>query len=230
MIEDLSLYHDVITESAFKLGVALVCGFLLGMEREIKEKPAGLRTLILITVGATLFMIVSDLIAHVTEGPPEITRVDPSRIASQVVTGIGFLGAGAIIQSRGSIRGLTTAAAIWVASGVGLCIGVGFPLLGTGITVLVLTVLVVLNPIRAWFSRRGHPEEIRLTLPNDALSLRRVRNVLLGNDVREDQILVTHEGERLSLEVSYHARKGGKQHLLDELAAIHGVQGAKLAV
>lgn len=229
MIEDLTLFRDVLPDAAVKLAFALVCGFLLGSEREIKEKPAGLRTITLITVGATLFMIVSDLIARATEGPTEITRVDPSRIASQVVTGIGFLGAGAIIQSQGSIRGLTTAATIWVAAGVGLCIGVGFPLLAFGITLVVLTVLVVLNPIRAWMGRRGERFEMHLVLPNDLLVLRRVRNELMDNDVREDEISVDSRGEELLVHFRYKAKKAGKQHLLDSLAAIEGVRGMKAA-
>lgn len=228
MIEDFYLFSDVLPEAAVKIAFALLCGFLLGSEREMKEKPAGLRTITLITVGATLFMIVSDLIARMTEGPPDITRVDTSRIASQVVTGIGFLGAGAIIQSRGSIRGLTTAAAIWVAAGVGLCIGVGFPLLGTGITIVVLMVLVALNPIRAWMGRRGEAMALSLMLPNDALVLRRVRNVLLDNDVRERDVDVRPAEGALEIEFAYRARKGGKQHLLEELSAIEGVRGAQI--
>lgn len=228
MIEDFYLFSDVLPEAAVKIAFALLCGFLLGSEREMKEKPAGLRTITLITVGATLFMIVSDLIARMTEGPPDITRVDTSRIASQVVTGIGFLGAGAIIQSRGSIRGLTTAAAIWVAAGVGLCIGVGFPLLGTGITIVVLLVLVALNPIRAWMGRRGEAMALSLMLPNDALVLRRVRNVLLDNDVRERDVHVRPAEGALEIEFAYRARRGGKQHLLEELSAIKGVRGAEI--
>jgi len=155
MIEETDLLLEFLPEAGIKLGVAFLCGILLGMERELKGKPAGLRTMTLITVGSTLFMIVSELATVATGGPEAITRVDPSRIASQVVSGIGFLGAGAIIESRGSVHGLTTAATIWVAAGIGLCIGVGFPVLAGGITLLVLTVLVALQPLRTWLNRRG---------------------------------------------------------------------------
>ena len=155
MIEETDLLLEFLPDAGIKLGVAFLCGILLGMERELKGKPAGLRTMTLITVGSTLFMIVSELVTVTTGGPEAITRVDPSRIASQVVSGIGFLGAGAIIESRGSVHGLTTAATIWVAAGIGLCIGVGFPALAGGITLLVLTVLVALQPLRTWLNRRG---------------------------------------------------------------------------
>lgn len=226
MLEDPILFSDTLISSAFKLGVALLCGFLLGVEREINEKPAGLRTLILITMGSTLYMIVSDLIAVVTQGPDTITRVDTSRVASQVVTGIGFLGGGAIIQSRASIRGLTTAAAIWVAAGVGLIIGVGFPLLGIGTTVMVLIVLVVLDPIRARLGRLGPRHEIHLVIPDDMLVLERVTQALRSNDIPKNQIHVNRTDDGLAVDVTYRARASGRRHLLEELATIDGVRGA----
>ncbi len=230
MFEDASMLHEIAGPVSIKLAVALICGILLGTEREINEKPAGLRTLILITVGATLYMIVSDLIAVVTRGPANITRVDPSRVAAQVVTGIGFLGGGAIIQARASIRGLTTAADIWVAAGIGLVIGVGFPLMGVGITLLVLLVLVALDPIRARLGRIGERHEIDLVISNDMLVLERVTNVLQANDIPADQIHVRRSNDHLRLAASYYARKGGKRHFLDELASIDGVRGAEPAV
>ncbi len=230
MIEDLTVLGDILPEAAIKVAFALLCGFLLGSEREVKDKPAGLRTITLITIGATLFMIVSDLIALMTEGSADITRVDASRIAAQVVTGIGFLGAGAIIQSGGAIRGLTTAAAIWVAAGVGLCIGVGFPLLATGITLVVLMVLTALEPFRSWLARRGRREELSILVPDDALALRRVQNILIDNDVSEHDIHLRPANGHLELQFAYRARRGGKQHLLDELAAVSGVRGVSTSV
>lgn len=135
---------------AVRVGAAIVCGLMLGVERERKDKPAGIRTIMLITVGATIYMLVSELIPTITEGPESITRTDPARVAAQVVTGIGFLGAGTIIQARGSVHGLTTAAVIWVAAAIGLVIGIGFPLLGIGLTLVVLTTLVALEPLTKW--------------------------------------------------------------------------------
>src|SRR5262252_4112191 len=124
-----------------KSALAIVCGGIIGVERELKRKPAGFRTNILICLGSCYFMQVSLLASAVAaEGHPG----DPGRVAAQVVTGIGFLGAGTIIQSRGQIAGLTTAALIWVVASVGLLIGSGFHLLalvGTGIIFLALTLL-----------------------------------------------------------------------------------------
>lgn len=102
---------------------ALFCGGLIGLERELKHKAAGLKTNMLICLGATLYTCMSILIA---ESYSEVGHYgDPSRVAAQIVSGIGFLGGGTIIQARGSIVGLTTAATIWVVAAIGVCIGVG---------------------------------------------------------------------------------------------------------
>jgi len=113
---------------------SMVCGAVVGLEREHKRKPAGLRTLGLICVGSTLFTISSLLVAG---APPS----DPGRIAAQVVTGIGFLGAGAIIRDRGSVVGLTTAAAIWVVAAIGILVGLGYGAAGIAASVMVVLML-----------------------------------------------------------------------------------------
>src|SRR6266705_414513 len=102
-----------------KLLMAVACGGAIGFERELSRKPAGLRTNVLVCVGAALFMIVS---RHIGGGAP---YTDPARLVAQVVTGIGFIGAGVILQSRGSITGLTTAATIFIVAAVGITIGGG---------------------------------------------------------------------------------------------------------
>ena len=231
MLEDWSFFLELLPSTALKLGVALLCGFLLGIERERKDKPAGLRTIILITVGAALFMIVSLMIALVTEGPESITRVDPSRIASQVVTGIGFLGGGAIIQARGSVHGLTTAAVIWVSAGIGLCIGVGFPLIGLGTTLVVLLVLVLLNPISQWLSRQGEGKRLELHLPNDSLTIHQVRHVLRQYGVREGdvQTFSSDGAERLRMRVTYSTNAAASQRLVEALARIDNVSGRPIS-
>lgn len=229
MIEEFEVLFGILPEAGIKLGVAVLCGILLGMEREQKGKPAGLRTITLITVGSTLFMIVSDLVTLMTDGPEAITRVDPSRIASQVVTGVGFLGAGAIIQSRGSIHGLTTAATIWVAAGIGLCIGVGFPALATGITLLVLAVLVTLDPLRTRLSQRGDTTTLDLETLNDSLVIERIKNILGSHDLPESNLSIEQQnGDRLVLQIQLNKEESGNQRLMDELATIEGVTGTPI--
>jgi putative Mg2+ transporter-C (MgtC) family protein len=134
-------FRAIFPDFFVKFIFAIVCGGIIGIERERKGKPAGLRTNILICLGATLYMLISEFIHLRLLGVPS----DPARIAAQVVTGIGFIGAGTIIQSRGTISGLTTAAVIWTVAAIGLCIGAGFPLIGFFFTILVLFVLTFLS-------------------------------------------------------------------------------------
>src|SRR5215470_12681642 len=102
-----------------KLLTAMLCGGAIGFERELSHKAAGLRTNVLICMGASLYMIVS---RHISGGAP---YTDPARLAAQVVAGIGFLGAGVILQARGSVHGLTTAATIFLVGALGIAIGEG---------------------------------------------------------------------------------------------------------
>lgn len=120
--------------------LATVLGGAIGWEREAAGKPAGLRTNILICIAATLL---TDLSAAVAASPS--ASADPGRIAAQIVTGVGFLGAGTIIQSRGSVTGLTTAATLWMVAAIGMAIGFRAHIEAVGTTLLVLVVLIPLG-------------------------------------------------------------------------------------
>lgn len=125
-----------------RLGAAVLCGAIIGLERELKSKPAGFRTNILICLGSAMYMAVGLLLVFEDKVPS-----DPARIAAQVVTGIGFLGAGCIIQQRGRITGLTTAASIWVVAAIGIVAGAGFPILAFLATILVVITLALLGKV-----------------------------------------------------------------------------------
>lgn len=130
----------------FKLALAVVLGGVIGLEREIAGKPAGLRTNILICVGAALLTDVSAQITlGISPGSPSIG--DPSRIAAQIVTGIGFIGAGTIMQSGGTVTGLTSAATIWVVAAIGIAIGAGQYIEAAGAGLLVTLVLAGLGSL-----------------------------------------------------------------------------------
>jgi putative Mg2+ transporter-C (MgtC) family protein len=132
-----------------RLLLAAGLGAVLGVERELKHKAAGLRTNILIAVGSALFTMLSIRIgSHATGG------ASLDRIAAQVVTGIGFLGAGAIMRSGRSVHGMTTAATIWVNAAVGMSAGAGEFAMASVTTAITIVVLVVLVPIEAYFERR----------------------------------------------------------------------------
>lgn len=132
------------TEMAVRLLWATFLGSLVGLEREVHGKVAGLRTHALVSLGSALIMLVS---IDIYESYKGVAQVDPSRIAAQVVSGIGFLGAGAIIRFPTGITGLTTAASIWVVAGVGLACGAALIKPAVMTTVLILTVLVLFAQI-----------------------------------------------------------------------------------
>lgn len=128
-------------EMAIRLLLSCILGGFIGYERESHRKAAGLRTHILVSIGSCLIMILSIKIYESVQG---FTNADPSRLAAQVVSGIGFLGAGSIIKDGPTVRGLTTAASLWVVSAVGLAIGSGYymgALMATGLVLLTLTIL-----------------------------------------------------------------------------------------
>ena len=126
--------------------VAVLLGGAIGLERELRGKAAGLRTNILICVGAALFTQLSLAV--------DATRGDPARIAAQIVVGVGFLGAGTILHGRASVTGLTSAATIWLVAAIGMAVGAGFVYEAAGATLLVLVVLRVLASLERLLQRQ----------------------------------------------------------------------------
>lgn len=137
-----------------RLLLSAVLGGLIGVEREVNNRPAGLRTHILVTLGSTLVMLVSiDGLHSVVNG---ISMSDPYRLAAQVVSGIGFLGAGTIMRTGNSINGLTTAASLWVSAGIGLAIGTGYYVGAIVTAAIVLITLMSLGVFERGFLRRKY--------------------------------------------------------------------------
>jgi putative Mg2+ transporter-C (MgtC) family protein len=150
-------------ELVLRLFVVAVLAGLIGIERELRDQPAGFRTHMLVGLGACLFSLISAYsFGGVFEpGPGVLIRYDPTRIAAQIVTGIGFLGAGAIIRYGMSVRGLTTAASLWVVAAIGTAVGFGAYLLAGATTTITLLALFLLRPLRSRLVRglkRGHEE------------------------------------------------------------------------
>ncbi len=148
MLEFLTQNNDM----TLKLVVAVVLGMVIGAERILAHKEAGMKTHALVSLGSALFVIISEMI-FIKYGV--VGDFDPTRIASQIIVGIGFLGAGSIILQGNKLLGLTTAGGLWVTAGIGMAAGFGFFGLATITTVLVLLVLVLMNilerPIRKMF-------------------------------------------------------------------------------
>lgn len=148
-----------------RLVVACALGTSIGFERELREREAGIRTHLLVSLGAALFTLVSAYGFHVflTSGDAQI-GTDPTRIAAQIVTGIGFLGAGAIIRDGLSVRGLTTAATLWIVAAIGMASGAGYYWPAVAATLLTLLALWPLRILAYRLIERIRPEEHRLTV------------------------------------------------------------------
>ena len=135
-------------ELMLQLGLATLLGGAIGLERELGGKPAGLRTNILICLGSVLY-------THISITMMGANSPDPTRVAGQIVTGVGFIGAGTILHARGAIVGLTSAATIWVVAAIGVALGSGFYLEGVGTTVIVLVVLAGLGRVEKLVERQS---------------------------------------------------------------------------
>ena len=147
-----------------RLVVAGALGIAIGFERELREREAGIRTHLLVSLGAALFTIVSAYGFREFLGGPHGISEDPTRIAAQIVTGIGFLGAGAIIREGLSVRGLTTAATLWMVAAIGMASGAGYYWPAVAATVLTLLALWPLRVLAYRLIERIRPEEHRLTI------------------------------------------------------------------
>ena len=168
-------------EFIFRVFVAALLGGIIGFEREYRAKEAGLRTHFLVAMGSALFMILSQFGFESQLGMPTIS-LDPSRIASQVVTGIGFIGAGTIIFQKHVIKGLTTAAGLWVTSAIGLTCGSGMYLLAVTATLLVLLCLETIYFVLLRFGSRN----ISVTISAERENINRVINRLRHDNVSMD--------------------------------------------
>lgn len=157
-------YPELRLDLLVRLLLASVLGGAIGWEREQSHKPAGLRTNLLICVAATLLTDLSVRVAAQSTGPG-----DPGRIAAQIVTGVGFLGAGTIMQARGSIMGLTTAATMWVVAAIGMAVGFGALLEAVGTTFLVLVALIPLRTLEERAKAHRERNGLRVTAVGEDL-------------------------------------------------------------
>lgn len=139
ILENINSEEVTVLNAAFKLILSMILGAMIGTERKRKGQIAGVRTFALISMGACMAMLLSIYVPQVYLG---LKNGDPGRIAAQVITGVGFLGGGAIIQMKGSVKGLTTAAGIWMVATIGLGVGVGMYLTSVFATILILATLL----------------------------------------------------------------------------------------
>lgn len=212
-------------EFVLRLFVAAMLGGVIGLEREYRAKEAGFRTHFLVALGSGLFMILSQFGFNDVLGHYEQVSLDPSRIASQVVTGIGFIGAGTIIFQKHVVRGLTTAAGLWVTSAIGMTAGAGMYVLSIATTVLVLLCLEALYFILQHFGTRNIT--VTFSTPkeeNIQPVLQRLRDKEITIDSYEMTRKDTSSGHYfvVTMEMKF-KRKRYKNHLLNFMAEFENV-------
>ena len=190
IISDINSIEVNTVSSIFKLCLSLLLGCCVGFERKRKGQIAGVRTFALISMGATLAMLLSIYVPQEYLG---LKNGDPGRIAAQVVTGIGFLGAGAIIQMKGSVRGLTTAAGIWMIAAIGMAVGVGLYVLSIIATALILLTLIVVERWEHRISAGVESRIIRIKLSVIAEDIEGYREVLARHQVHLSNVYVEYD-------------------------------------
>jgi putative Mg2+ transporter-C (MgtC) family protein len=175
-----------------RLLLAAVLGGLIGYERERLSWAAGLRTHMLVCVGSALIMIVSAYGFADILGTPNVV-LDPSRIAAQVVSGIGFLGAGSILVRRDAVRGLTTAASVWAVAAVGLAVGGGLYIGAVPATVIILIILAGIKPLERKFISARQKREFQIVAARGSVSVGTVEEALGAGSVRVSRFIVDHD-------------------------------------
>ncbi len=207
-------------ELLVRLGLAALLGGIIGLERELSGKPAGFRTNLLICVGAA---VLTDLSLHIGASVPPGKVADPGRIAAQIVSGIGFLGAGTIIQARGGVHGLTTAATIWVVAAIGMTAGAGLYVEAVSTTALVLLALVVLG----WVETRFLPSQERLlhvTADDDTDTLALVEAVLDEGGLQVAGVDVERTDDALILTFEATGRPRNWSRIVSRVGELEGVR------
>ncbi len=219
---NIEVMDKVYLEYFLRMAISLTIGGLLGMQREIEGKPAGMRTNMLMCMGSCLLMILS---IEISESGNQ--SADPSRIAAQIMTGIGFLGAGAILKARLTVTGLTSAATIWFVAAVGLTIGWGEYILGLTGTVLVLLTLNILGRLQHIVGGKQRRHILVFRFPHVSHRMQHVKRLFTHVGIHIDDIAIACEQEIVNVEIEYVAPE--KKHLR-VVAAIKSLDDVQIIV
>jgi putative Mg2+ transporter-C (MgtC) family protein len=209
------------------LGAAL--GAVIGFERERDNQPAGLRTHMILVIGATLAMVLSVNLGYLFARPG--TPADPARLAAQVISGIGFLGAGAILRYGFNVKGLTTATSLWTMAIVGLAVGAGYYLIGVVTTALMLLVLGLLNVIENRFVRTSVSRYISIQADYHKGVVKAIRQLV--NEFADDLLSFTIQkhvkNKRIRIQIVARINRDQTlEELVDALSDIEGIRSLKV--
>lgn len=200
IIESLTSLEVNLPNSIFRLFVSMLLGMVIGAERKRKGQTAGIRTFALISMGACLAMLLSIYVPQEYMG---LKNGDPGRIAAQVITGIGFLGGGAMIQMRGTVKGLTTAAGIWITAIIGMAVGIGMYVISATATCLVLLTLIVFEQYSKRKKIGQDSKVINITVNGIIEDIEPYREVLRQNDIHLSTFYVEYDYDRQLTELNF---------------------------
>ena len=214
----------------FRLILASVLSGIVGFEREFHGRTAGFRTHILLCVGSTLVMLTS---MHIFDLYISRAAVDPARIAAGVLTGIGFLGAGTIMRSKASVRGLTTAASLWVVAGIGLAVGSGLYFGAIATTILTIIALMIFSRVERAMIRKDWYRTVLVETKEGFNELKAIRAVLADyrTEITDFEVERPPDGVNMLLKIGlkFYESKYGEQ-MLHDLSRLQGVKNAKWEV
>ncbi|KRK12724.1 Mg2 transporter-C (MgtC) family protein [Lacticaseibacillus zeae DSM 20178 = KCTC 3804] len=191
-------------ELVIRLLVAAFCGFTIGFERKNRFKNAGIRTHMIVALGSALIMIVSKYGFFDILNLKNIA-LDPSRVAAQIVSGVSFLGAGAILVRHNNVNGLTTAASVWTTAAVGMAIGAKLYILGLSATALVLGIQVVLHHHYRWLPS-GDNGVLTIRIRNEGFDMEHMRQTLGKYHIKVLNVSIKHEGDEVKMSLHVESR------------------------
>ncbi|MCX8129089.1 MAG: MgtC/SapB family protein [Clostridia bacterium] len=218
-IEPLSFHLNLI----FKLVLSCVLGGIIGYEREHTNRPAGFRTHILVCVGSALVMVTSEYIFRSYHNQ---TNIDPARLGAQVISGIGFLGAGTIIREGFSVKGLTTAASLWAVSCVGIAAGIGFYEGAVIATVLIYITLIMLKKMEDSFSKNSAYRAIHIQSMDKPGQIAAISSIFDKNGIPVKRIEFINEENEKNLSIKILAKipsKLGSKNVISDLHSVEGI-------
>ena len=205
--------------------VGAVLGAAVGFERERQDQPAGLRTHMILVIGATLAMILSVNLGYLFARPG--TPADPARLAAQVISGIGFLGAGAILRYGFTVKGLTTATSLWTMAIVGMAVGAGYYLIGVVTTALILIVLALLNILENRFVRTSVSRFISVEVDYSQGVVKSIKNIVEDFSESLASYTIQKHVKNKRIRIQIVARISRDQMLEDLIEAISDIDGVR---
>ncbi|MDY6845881.1 MAG: MgtC/SapB family protein [Chloroflexota bacterium] len=217
------------TQIILRVLVGSALGAVVGFERERHDQPAGLRTHMILVIGATLAMVLSVNLGYLFARPG--TPADPARLAAQVISGIGFLGAGAILRYGYTVKGLTTATSLWTMAIVGMTVGAGYYLIGVVTTIMILVVLALLNILENRFLRTSISRYLSIEASYKKGTVKNIRHIVeeFSDSVTSFNIQKSVKEKRLRIQIVARISRDQKlEDLIDNLSDISGVRKLKV--